>query len=126
MQTEFDSIIKASLEEDAPFGDVTTSCTIAAGTQAKGVFRAKEDGVLCGTGIAERTFELSGGGVCFTKLFNDGDEIRRGDIIARDLGRRGDDTFRRGERPLTLCSALPASRTATRAAMRALKGCTHA
>ena len=79
MQTEFDSIIKASLEEDAPFGDVTTSCTIAAGTQAKGVFRAKEDGVLCGTGIAER------------------DKARR--HYRRDLGRRGDDTFRRENGP---------------------------
>lgn len=121
MQTEFDSIIKASLEEDAPFGDVTTSCTIAAGTQAKGVFRAKEDGVLCGTGIAERTFELSGGGVCFTKLFNDGDEIRRGDIIAEISGDAATILF--GERTaLNLMQRASGIATATRAAMRAVEG----
>lgn len=61
MYNEFDDIILRSLEEDAPFGDITTDVTVAGDATASGVFRAKESGVLCGIDIARRTFELVGG-----------------------------------------------------------------
>ncbi len=86
MYNEFDDIILRSLEEDAPFGDITTDVTVAGDATASGVFRAKESGVLCGIDIARRTFELVGGEVAFVKKKADGDLLEKGDIVAEISG----------------------------------------
>ncbi|MDL2287739.1 nicotinate-nucleotide diphosphorylase (carboxylating), partial [Eubacteriales bacterium OttesenSCG-928-G02] len=74
----FDIIIKNSLAEDAPNGDITSLSTIPNGTQTKGKFIAKDDGVICGLEIAKRTFELAGGNFTFTSYVNEGDCIKKG------------------------------------------------
>ncbi len=84
----FDDIILGSLKEDAPFGDITTDCTIPDGTVISGRFIAKADGVVCGLPIIMRTFELICGAAAVTDNVNvelkvrEGDDVRRGDIIA--------------------------------------------
>ncbi len=116
MYNEFDDIILRSLEEDAPFGDITTDVTVAGDATASGVFRAKESGVLCGIDIARRTFELVGGEVAFVKKKADGDLLEKGDIVAEISGNAA--SILMGERTaLNLMQRASGIATATRRAM---------
>ena len=121
MYNEFDDIILRSLEEDAPFGDITTDVTVAGDATASGVFRAKESGVLCGIDIARRTFELVGGEVAFVKKKADGDLLEKGDIVAEISGNAA--SILMGERTaLNLMQRASGIATATRRAMQAVEG----
>lgn len=121
MYNEFDDIILRSLEEDAPFGDITTDVTVAGDATASGVFRAKESGVLCGIDIARRTFELVGGEVTFVKKKADGDLLEKGDIVAEISGNAA--SILMGERTaLNLMQRASGIATATRRAMQAVEG----
>ena len=121
MYNEFDDIILRSLEEDAPFGDITTDVTVAGDATASGVFRAKESGVLCGIDIARRTFELVGGEVAFVKEKADGDLLEKGDIVAEISGNAA--SILMGERTaLNLMQRASGIATATRRAMQAVEG----
>ena len=121
MYNEFDDIILRSLEEDAPFGDITTDVTVAGDATASGVFRAKESGVLCGIDIARRTFELVGGEVAFVKKKADGDLLEKGDIVAEISGNAA--SMLMGERTaLNLMQRASGIATATRRAMQAVEG----
>ncbi|NLN54920.1 MAG: carboxylating nicotinate-nucleotide diphosphorylase [Clostridiales bacterium] len=82
----FDEIIIGSLKEDAPNGDITTEYTVPEGTVVSGEFISKGDGVICGLGIISRTFELIGGNVEVNLYFKDGDEVKKGDVIAAIKG----------------------------------------
>ena len=121
MYNEFDDIILRSLEEDAPFGDITTDVTVSGDATASGVFRAKESGVLCGIDIAKRTFELVGGEVAFVKKKADGDPLEKGDIVAEISGNAA--SILMGERTaLNLMQRASGIATATRRAMQAVEG----
>ena len=121
MYNEFDDIILRSLEEDAPFGDITTDVTVAGDATASGVFRAKESGVLCGIDIARRTFELVGGEVAFVKKKADGDLLEKGDIVAEISGNAA--SILMGERTaLNLMQRASGIATAARRAMQAVEG----
>lgn len=121
MYNEFDDIILRSLEEDAPFGDITTDVTVAGDATASGVFRAKESGVLCGIDIARRTFELVGGEVAFVKKKADGDLLEKGDIVAEISGNAA--SILMGERTaLNLMQRASGIATATRRAMQTVEG----
>ena len=121
MYNEFDDIILRSLEEDAPFGDITTDVTVAGDATASGVFRAKESGVLCGIDIARRTFELVGGEVAFVKKKADGDLLEKGDIVAEISGNAA--SILMGERTaLNLMQRASGIAPATRRAMQAVEG----
>ena len=121
MYNEFDDIILRSLEEDAPFGDITTDVTVAGDATASGVFRAKESGVLCGIDIARRTFELVGGEVAFVKTKADGDLLEKGDIVAEISGNAA--SILMGERTaLNLMQRASGIATATRRAMQTVEG----
>ena len=121
MYNEFDDIILRSLEEDAPFGDITTDVTVAGDATASGVFRAKESGVLCGIDIARRAFELVGGEVAFVKKKADGDLLEKGDIVAEISGNAA--SILMGERTaLNLMQRASGIATATRRAMQAVEG----
>ena len=121
MYNEFDDIILRSLEEAAPFGDITTDVTVAGDATASGVFRAKESGVLCGIDIARRTFELVGGEVAFVKKKADGDLLEKGDIVAEISGNAA--SILMGERTaLNLMQRASGIATATRRAMQTVEG----
>ena len=121
MKTLFDNIINMSLEEDAPFGDITTNGTVPAETRISGKFIAKDNGVLCGIDIAQRTFEIVGGGFEMTKYFSDGDVINKGDVIAEISGNAR--TILTGERTaLNLMQRASGIATATATAVKAIEG----
>lgn len=67
------------IEEDAPFGDVTSEAVIPEGTKARAVIIAKQDGVIAGVEEAKALFEHFGVKVSVRK--RDGEEVRKGDVI---------------------------------------------
>ena len=77
-----DPILHRALEEDIGTGDVTTLATIEPGTQASAELVAKEDFVLAGIDVAQRVFQLLSAETAFEKLMNDGQSVKRGDVLA--------------------------------------------
>ena len=120
-KTVLDKIILNALEEDVGNGDVTTLCSIPEGTTATGRYIAKENGVLCGLGVAKRVYELLDGGIVFTGLFKDGDEVKKGDIIATVSGNAT--SLLTGERiGLNLMQRMSGIATSTREAVKKVAG----
>lgn len=77
-----DPILRRALEEDIGTGDVTTQATIQPGVQASAELVAKEDFVLSGIGVAQRVFYLLSPETAFEKLIEDGQMVKRGDVLA--------------------------------------------
>jgi len=67
------------IEEDAPFGDVTSDAVIPEGTRARAVIIAKQKGVIAGVEEAKALFQHFGVKVEVRK--RDGEEVERGDTI---------------------------------------------
>ncbi len=77
-----DRIIRTALEEDIGPGDITTTAVVAAGTPGRAQLIAKEDFVLSGIDAAGRVFYLLDDAVAFEKLKEDGQAVRRGEVLA--------------------------------------------
>ena len=77
-----DEIIYAALDEDMPFGDITTEYTVPADRISEGRLIAKEDGVIAGLPVFTRVFELIDPDVEIELLKADGDKVYKGDLIA--------------------------------------------
>jgi len=67
------------IEEDAPFGDVTSEAVIPEGIRARAVVIAKQDGIIAGVEEAKALFEHFGVKVSVKK--RDGEEAKKGDVI---------------------------------------------
>ncbi len=81
-----DDMLKKALEEDIGTGDITTLATVDADKKIRGVFIAKEEGVICGLPIVKRVFELLDPGVKLELLVNEGDLLNKGAKIAEISG----------------------------------------
>ncbi len=77
-----DPILRRALEEDIGTGDVTTLATIQPGVQASAELVAKEDFILSGIDVAQRVFHLISPETAFEKLIEDGQSVKRGEVIA--------------------------------------------
>lgn len=77
-----DEMIKRSLEEDIGTGDITTISTVKEDTVIEGAFIAKEEGIICGLTIVKRVFAILDSTINLDMYFNDGDNVKKGDIIA--------------------------------------------
>ncbi|MGI5978830.1 MAG: carboxylating nicotinate-nucleotide diphosphorylase [Oscillospiraceae bacterium] len=81
-----DELLLAALKEDVGTGDITTMSCIPVENFSEGYYLAKEDGVLCGLSVAERVFTLVDPGIVVTPKAQDGDRIKKGDILATVTG----------------------------------------
>lgn len=79
---QIDKIVLNALEEDMPYGDVTTDNLIPEEDITEAKFIAKADGVIAGMPVAARVFELIDSRISIEILKNDGDKVSKGDIIA--------------------------------------------
>jgi len=79
---EIDHIIRNALQEDIGLGDVTTLATVDAQTQSRAELVAKEDFILSGIDVCGRVFSLLDSSVAFEKLKEDGQAVRRGEVLA--------------------------------------------
>jgi len=77
-----DPILRRALEEDIGTGDVTTLATIQPGVQASAELVAKEDFILSGIDVAQRVFHLISPETAFEKLIEDGQSVKRGEVLA--------------------------------------------
>ena len=79
---QIDKIVLNALEEDMPYGDVTTDNLIPENDITEAKFIAKAEGVIAGMPVAARVFELIDNRISIEILKNDGDKVVKGDIIA--------------------------------------------
>lgn len=85
MQFYIDDIIKKALLEDINYIDMAADNLLPDELTSKARFLAKDSGTLCGIDVALRVFELLGD-FKTEKLMNDGDRVKKGDIIAEIEG----------------------------------------
>ncbi|MBR7082431.1 MAG: carboxylating nicotinate-nucleotide diphosphorylase [Clostridia bacterium] len=84
--TGFDDFLISAIKEDVGTGDVTTEATIPADAEIEGRYIAKDDGIICGTDVCRRVFELVGGEFSLEFFVRDGDAVKRGDVIGKVSG----------------------------------------
>ena len=78
-----DDIINNALKEDIGTGDITTLSTVDPKSSISGKFIAKEDGVICGLDIVKRVYEILDESIVLVCYFKDGNEVKKGDLIAK-------------------------------------------
>ncbi len=77
----YDEIIRLWFEEDVGEGDHTTLSIIAEGTNGTAKLTVKQDGVIAGVSVASRVFKLFDKDLKISILKNDGEIVKKGDII---------------------------------------------
>jgi nicotinate-nucleotide pyrophosphorylase (carboxylating) len=81
-----DDIIRRALEEDAPWGDLTSEVFLPAEARATAALVAREPGVFSGARVFERVFELVEAGTRVELLVGDGERFEAGTVLARVEG----------------------------------------
>ncbi len=116
-----DEVIKNAIKEDITYIDEATAFVIPEDSVTSARFVAKADGVLCGIEIAARVFELLDSDVAVELYKKDGDEIKKGDVIARFQGKT--QSLLMGERTaLNLVQHLSGVATQTHTAVKLVEG----
>lgn len=78
--------VKSALKEDIGFGDVTTESIIGEDKIFEAKLVSRCDGVICGLEVFKTVFKVLSEKVEVDLHFTDGDEIRKGDILAEIKG----------------------------------------
>ena len=86
LQFYVDDLIKRAITEDINYIDSTTDLLIDEDDISEAYFVAKADGVLAGIDVAMRVFTMLDDTIEMNIRFADGDEIKKGDIIAEFKG----------------------------------------
>ncbi len=121
LKFEIDDIIIRALKEDINYIDVTTDYLIDDSLTATAKFISKDDGVICGANIAMRVFELLDKNISREVYINDGQNVKKGDVIALIKGSAK--TLLKGERTaLNLIQHLSGVATATNRYVELVKG----
>ena len=76
-----DDYILRALQEDVTSEDVTTNAVMPMPKQGKAQLICKETGIIAGLNIFERVFQLLDKECEFTSFFQDGDVVKKGDIL---------------------------------------------
>ncbi|MBR2006530.1 MAG: carboxylating nicotinate-nucleotide diphosphorylase [Alistipes sp.] len=76
-------LIDLGIEEDINTGDVTTDSIIPATMNAVATMTAKQEGVISGLEIVKMVYDYFQKDVVFTAYFNDGDCVKKGDVILK-------------------------------------------
>lgn len=77
-----EKLVRAALEEDAAFRDVTTLATVPGALQAHAWLRARQAGVVAGTDCVRRVFHLLGPACAVEILAVDGSPVAAGATVA--------------------------------------------
>ena len=78
--------IRTALEEDLNHGDVSAAAVVPAGAQATVELIAKQEGVIAGLDVFERTFHLLDSAVCVERFVADGSRVEVGQLLAHISG----------------------------------------
>jgi len=80
-------LIKIALKEDIGSGDITTDNLIDPQLKGKGLIIAKESLVVAGLNVAKQVFQYLDSEVIFKSEYDDGDFLKKGDILVNVEGR---------------------------------------
>jgi nicotinate-nucleotide pyrophosphorylase (carboxylating) len=81
MKLNVDDYILNTLKEDITSEDVTTNAVMPYDKNGKADLICKQDGIICGLDVFERTFKLLDSNSKFERYFSDGDKVKKGDLI---------------------------------------------
>ena len=81
-------LIKNFLIEDINTGDLSSELVFDENMYGKGVFIAKDNGIICGTKFISLTYEIFGDDISVNLLKKDGEKIEKGEKIAEVVGLR--------------------------------------
>lgn len=77
-----DNLILMALREDISSEDITTNSVIRKETRGTVKLICKQDGIIAGLDVFQRTFELLDEKTVIKKYFKDGDQVKKGDHLA--------------------------------------------
>ncbi len=86
-QTKVDAIVRHALIEDIGHGDITTQLTIPKDKEIKASIVVKEDCVVCGLFIAERSFKVYDPETKFSAQVSEGRSVKKGKVIVKLAGK---------------------------------------
>lgn len=81
MRINVDDYIINTLKEDITSEDVSTNAVMPEDKQGRADLICKQDGIVCGLDVFERTFKILDDTSRFEANFKDGDFIKKGDLI---------------------------------------------
>lgn len=114
-------LLDLGIEEDINTGDLTTESIIPGSMNAIATMIAKQDGVISGLDIIKMVYDRFQSDVVFTPYFNDGDFVKKGDVILKIEATYP--TLLRGERlSLNLFQRMCGIATETAKYVKELKG----
>ena len=80
------ALVRMALEEDAPWGDVTSQTLIPAVARVSAELVAREDGVLCGSDLFRAAMSLTDAAIVTTFHVEDAQSFLQGDVLATAEG----------------------------------------
>lgn len=86
MRLNADEYILHALKEDITSEDVTTNAVVRGACPGRAELICKEDGILCGLTVFERTFYLLDETSVFETAYKDGDFVEKGQLIGTISG----------------------------------------
>ncbi|MDD6673180.1 MAG: carboxylating nicotinate-nucleotide diphosphorylase [Eubacteriales bacterium] len=81
MKINVDDYILNTLKEDITSEDVSTNAVMPESKQGRADLICKQDGIVCGLDVFERTFKLLDETSRFEANFSDGDFVKKGELI---------------------------------------------
>lgn len=81
-----DELIKQALREDISNEDITTNSVMPEYQKGTVDLLCKQDGIISGLGVFQRTFELLDPDTQVELYFKDGDEVKKGQLLAKVVG----------------------------------------
>ena len=81
MKINVDDYIINTLKEDITSEDVSTNAVMPEDKQGRADLICKQDGIVCGLDVFERTFKILDNTSRFEANFKDGDFVKKGDLI---------------------------------------------
>lgn len=81
-----DDIIRRALDEDAPWGDLTSEVFLPTGARATAALVAREPGMFSGSNVFVRVFELIDPATRVEVIVGDGERFEAGAVLARVEG----------------------------------------
>lgn len=86
LQRAVAEVVRRALEEDLGPGDVTSTWTLPPSHRARGVFLAKQEGVIAGLLVAREVFRQVDPTIALTLRKEDGAKVAPGDVVAEVEG----------------------------------------
>ena len=81
MKINVDDYIINTLKEDITSEDVSTNAVMPENKQGRADLICKQDGIVCGLDVFERTFKILDDTSRFEANFKDGDFVKKGDLL---------------------------------------------